>query len=398
MGDSLLTVPDRRLVAPDVLRGIAIAGTFATNVWVFADPRGPGAVLAGYAGGWWLDVLLRAAANGKFLALLTLLFGIGMELQYRSAVRREMPWPGRYLVRAGILFTEGLLHYVLVFEFDVLMGYAIASVLVAWLVGRSRAAQVAAGAVAGGIVVLVVGALTVAAAGTSPGGVVLPPYPATWTGQVWVRITEAWLYRIELVLIVPSAVVLFLAGAALLRAGVFDGGGARIRRTLMAIGAAGVVLNVLTVLAGPAWFAVERYLVAPMVAAGLLGLVPALLARTRGPAGRVRRGVTAIGRTAMTCYVGQNVAGAVLFHAWGFGLAGALSTVAAPARTAAVAGIWAAVMVASALAASWWLRRYARGPLETLTHAFLGRPAAAHPSAPPLRGRSRASRRGARTP
>ena len=389
---------ERRLSAPDVLRGIAIAGTLATNVWLFADPRGPAAAFAGFTGGWWVDAVLRAVANGKFLALLTLLFGVGMELQYRSAVRRGMRWPGRYLARAAILFVEGLLHYVLVFEFDVLMGYAITSVLVAWLVGRSRAVRVAAGTAAAGFVLLVVGTLTVATSGLSGDDVPLPAYPPTWTGQVWERLTQAVLYRIELVVIVPSAVVLFLAGSALLRAGVFDGRGVRLRRVLMAVGAAGAALNVATTLAGPAWFAVERYLVAPLVAAGVLGLVTELLLRMRGPAGPVRRGVTAIGRTAMTCYVGQNLVAAVLFHAWGLGLAGVLLGLAPPVRTVVVVGVWALVMVGSALGASWWLRRYARGPLEAVTHTLLDRVPAGRGAAGggPVRDRPPASRRGAR--
>ncbi|MBO4236569.1 DUF418 domain-containing protein [Pseudonocardia alni] len=374
-----------RLTAPDVLRGLAIAGTFATNVWVFADPRGPGAVFAGFAGGWWLDTVLRAVANGKFLALLTLLFGIGMELQYRSAVRRGLRWPGRHLARAAILFTEGLLHYVLVFEFDVLMGYAIASVLVAWLVGRSARVRVAAACVAGAVTVLLVGGATAATSGSTGADVPLPPYPATWTGQVAARLADPLLYRVELVLIVPSAVVLFLAGSALLRAGLFDAGATTLRRRLIGAGVAGALLTVLTTLGGDPWFLVERYLVAPLVALGLLGLVPEVLARLRGPAGPVRRGLIALGRTAISCYVGQNVVSAVLFGAWGLGVAGALAGVAAPLRTGAVVGVWVLVVAGSAAAAGWWLRRHDRGPLEALTHAL-------------LRGRSPASRRGARTP
>ncbi len=232
-------MPGDRLAAPDVLRGLAIAGTFATNVWVFADPRGPGAVFAGFSAGWWLDTALRAVANGKFLALLTLLFGIGMELQYRSAVRRGLRWPGRYLARAAILFTEGLLHYVLVFEFDVLMGYAIASVLVAWLVGRSARVRTAAACVAGAVTVLLVAGASVATAGSTGADVPLPPYPATWTGQVAARLTDPLLYRVELVLIVPSAVALFLAGSALLRAGLFDAAAVTLRRRLIGTGAVG---------------------------------------------------------------------------------------------------------------------------------------------------------------
>ncbi|GAA1843859.1 DUF418 domain-containing protein [Pseudonocardia alni subsp. carboxydivorans] len=374
-----------RLAAPDVLRGLAIAGTFATNVWVFADPRGPGAVFAGFAGGWWLDTALRAVANGKFLALLTLLFGIGMELQYRSAVRRGLRWPGRHLARAAILFTEGLLHYVLVFEFDVLMGYATASVLVAWLVGRSARVRVAAACVAGAVTVLLVGGATVATAGCTGADVPLPPYPATWTGQVAARLADPLLYRVELAVIVPSAVVLFLAGSALLRAGLFDAGATTLRRRMIGTGVAGALLTVFTTLGGDPWFLVERYLVAPLVALGLLGLVPEVLARLRGPAGPVRCGLIALGRTAMSCYVGQNVVAAVLFGAWGLGVAGALAGVAAPLRTGAVVGVWVLVVAGSAAAAGWWLRRHDRGPLEALTQAM-------------LRGRSPASRRGARTP
>lgn len=377
-------MPGDRLAAPDVLRGLAIAGTFATNVWVFADPRGPGAVFAGFTGGWWLDTALRAVANGKFLALLTLLFGIGMELQYRSAVRRGLRWPGRYLARAAILFTEGLLHYVLVFEFDVLMGYAIASVLVAWLVGRSAWVRTAAACVAGAVTVLLVAGASVATAGSTGADVPLPPYPATWTGQVAARLTAPLLYRVELALIVPSAVVLFLAGSALLRAGLFDAA-VTLRRRLIGTGAVGVVLTLLTTLGGDPWFLVERYLVAPLVALGLLGLVPEVLARLSGPAGPVRRGLTALGRAALTCYVGQNVVAAALFGAWGLGLAGALVGVPAPLRTGVVVAVWALVVSGSAAAAGWWLRGHDRGPLEVLTHAL-------------LRGRSPASRRGARTP
>ncbi len=102
-----------RVAALDVLRGVAILGTFGTNVWAFAHPGGPGAWLAGTmtAGAdavGKIETGLLFLSNGKFLALLTILFGVGMELQYRSAVRRGSPWPGRYLVRAAILFAEGL--------------------------------------------------------------------------------------------------------------------------------------------------------------------------------------------------------------------------------------------------------------------------------------------------
>ncbi|GAA3247068.1 hypothetical protein GCM10017691_55820 [Pseudonocardia petroleophila] len=100
-------MPDR-VEALDVLRGVAILGTLASNVWLFTAPGGPAALLHGgidTTGA--VQTALVTLSNGKFLALLTLLFGIGLEIQYRSAVRRGVPWPGRYPVRAAILFVEG---------------------------------------------------------------------------------------------------------------------------------------------------------------------------------------------------------------------------------------------------------------------------------------------------
>jgi uncharacterized protein len=124
-------VPQQRIGVLDVARGIAILGTLATNIWIFTDPGG----IIGYlqrplpslTGGLeqTVQTITRQLANGKFLGMLTLMFGIGLELQRRSARRRGRPWPGRYPWRASLLFLDGLLHYLLVVEFDILMGYAV---------------------------------------------------------------------------------------------------------------------------------------------------------------------------------------------------------------------------------------------------------------------------------
>jgi uncharacterized protein len=362
-----------RIAALDVLRGIAILGTFASNVWLFAQPGGPAALLTG-AGGLVGDPLqagLLVLSNGKFLALLTLLFGIGIEVQYRSALRRGASWPGRYPVRAAILFVEGLLHYLLVFEFDVLMGYAIASLVVAHLIGRSdRVLRVVIWAVGGVYVAVLLGltALLLALPAEPSGPAPAPPSTASWTAQVVERVVNLPLYRVELLLIVPSAVVLFLAGARLMRAGMFTdtAAGARIRRLLMVLGlGVAAPLNVLTAFSGSAFVLVDRYLVAPAVAFGLLGLVTTVVLRTRG--GAARRGLTAVGRTALSCYVLQNVLAAVLCYDWGFGLASRLGEL----WPYWVVGLWAAVALLLVTLSTLWLRRYDRGPLELLTHRLM---------------------------
>lgn len=362
-----------RIAALDVLRGVAILGTFATNVWLFAEPGGPVAwISTAFAPDEPVETALRALANGKFLALLTLLFGVGIELQYRSAVRRGGRWPGRYPVRAAILFAEGLAHYVLVFEFDVLMGYAVASLLVAHLVGRSdRVVRAWTGAVVAGYaaILLAVTALLVATpaevgASGSAGDADLT---ASWPRQVLVRLELVAVLRAELVVVVPASVGLFLVGSRLVRAGAFAAteAGARIRRRLAGVGlGVGVPLNGLTAAAGPDWFLVDRYLVPPLVALGILGLGTTLVLRARREPGPLRRGMTAVGRTALSCYVLQNLLASVLCHGWGLGLAERF----AGAGPWWVLGLWGGVCAVLVVAASWWLRFFERGPLELLVH------------------------------
>jgi uncharacterized protein len=388
-----------RIVALDVLRGVAIIGTLASNIWIFTAPGGPAEwISTGFAGTDPVQRVLQALVNGKFLGLLTLLFGVGLELQYRSMVRRGLPWPGRYALRAGILFVEGLVHYVLVFEFDVLMGYAIASLLAAYLIGRSDRVVRVWGGVLAAVYVAGIGSVTTllvlssaadAAGGEAPAGTAAQSATsstdllstASWLDQVLLRITHMDVFRIELILIVPSATILFLVGSRLVRAGMFSTSedGARLRRRLAWVGlGAGLPLNALTAWAGPDWFLVDRYLVPPLVAVGILALGTILVDRAqarardrsqagtpvlppgRNPAGLLRRGVEAVGRTALSCYVLQNVLASAICYDWGLGLAGG-----GPWRAVA---IWAVVSLALMVLAPLWLRRWQRGPIELLMH------------------------------
>ncbi|MCF6471527.1 DUF418 domain-containing protein [Nonomuraea sp. MG754425] len=345
------------------MRGVAILGTLGTNIWIFTDPGGPSAFLSSAAAGGAVETFLRFLANGKFLGMLTLLFGVGLELQYRSAVRRGLTWPGRYLWRAALLLAEGAVHFVLVFEFDVLMGYALTSMIVAYLIGRSERAVTAWMAAAGALHLSLVGLATLALTTAGPSGPAgAPPvHPGGWTEQVRLRLENAVVFRAELILIVPMGVVLFLLGARLLRAGVFDERGARLRGRLIAAGLGlGVPLNLLTSFAGPAWFMVDRYLVAPLVSLGLLALVTSIVLGMKGAPGVLRRGLAGVGRTALSCYVFQNLAAGVLCYGWGLGLAARLDGL----RPWWVPVGWAGICVLFMVLSSLWLRRFERGPLE----------------------------------
>ncbi|MCC8250247.1 DUF418 domain-containing protein [Saccharothrix luteola] len=358
-----------RIVALDVLRGVAILGTFGTNVWAFTHPQGVMGFLAGFGSGAGdtATALLQMITNGKFLGLLSIMFGIGLAIQHRSAERRGQRWPGWYLWRSALLLFEGLLHYVLVFEFDVLMFYAVVSVLVAYLVGRSGRVQVGWMVAMGAANLGIVGLITVALLTdvTTVGDPGFVPATDSWWDGVRARVEHFAVFRAEGFLVLPLSGLLFLAGARLFKAGALENSarGARIQRRLVVWGlGVGVPLNVTTTLAGADWFAVDRYVCAPLVAFGLLGGITALVNRMRADAGPVRRGVTAVGRSALSCYVGQNVIASVLCYEWGLGLARRWGHLG-PWFTG---GVWLVVAVLLVVGASWWMRRFERGPVETV--------------------------------
>lgn len=358
-----------RITAIDVIRGVAILGTLGTNIWIFTDPEGPAGSLTAVTTGSItanIEAAIRFLANGKFLALLTLLFGIGLELQYRSALRRRGRWPGWYLWRAALLFTEGLLHYVLIFEFDVLMSYAVTSMLVAYLIGRSERAMRGWTIAMAALHVAFIGVCTFGLlsghASIGGGGEPSQLYASgSYLDQLSSRIADWGTYRIEAIFIIPMSTALFLIGARLHRAGVFAPEGQRLRNRLMLFGfGVGVPLNLVTVYAGPGWFMVDRYILPPVIALGLLGLIPSVVGSMRGAPGPLHRGLTSVGRTALSCYVFQNLVATILCYGWGFGLATRFDW----ARPWWVLVIWAAICATFMALSTWWLRHFERGPVE----------------------------------
>ncbi|WP_017975451.1 DUF418 domain-containing protein [Actinopolyspora halophila] len=372
------TSTTQRIEALDLVRGTAILGTLGTNIWIFTDPAGPAGWLRamGNRDGSLAEVvesLLLFLVNGKSVALLSIMFGVGLELQYRSARRRGRTWPGRYLWRCVLLLLEGALHYLLIFEFDVLMGYALVAMYVSVLVGARTKVRYWWMATAA---LLHTGMITVLTLGMHTGHVALSPRGWTgttlyshggWLEQVQARIADIGTYRSELVIVIPMSTVLFLAGIELMRAGAFTETphGSAIRARLIRWGLGfGVPVNLVTTFAGQEWFFVDRYVLPPVVAFGLLGLIVELAHRTRGRPGPLRSGLVSTGRTAMSCYVFQNLLSSALCYGWGLGLATTLD----PARPWWVIVAWCAVVGTFMVLASWWLRRFRRGPLESAMH------------------------------
>ncbi|MDO5697891.1 MAG: DUF418 domain-containing protein [Dermatophilus congolensis] len=421
-----------RLPALDVLRGIAILGTLLTNIWIFTAVTGAGPVAQGDGAGGadtgWQQMVgtaLDLVTDGKWIGLLTIMFGIGMEIQRQSALRRGESWLGTYPWRAGLLVVEGLLNYIFVFEFDVLMGYGLTALAVCVVLATSPRAQkiwLAIGLTAHLAVLTVLSVPSLLATvigeemvnglsadGTATSGFEaamdelaglragslsgtaldaiaarhhLSPLEAsllrqgydmldTGTQSYWAmvgsRIDSFWLGgRFEIPIMFTMGLGLFLVGAFLYRAGLFEPAGRRLRFWVMGL-AFGVGLPIdvtarlfFSEVAG----AFPRYLTSTFVAFGVLASVAHWYANGRAP-GLFARGLANVGKMALTCYIAQNAIASLIFYDFGLGVARQLPTGwEQPATLAIYAGIATLLIVFSTL----WLQVIPRGPAEWLMH------------------------------
>lgn len=395
----------RREAGLDLVRGLAVLGTFATNVWLFTHPAGLLGTLvdplAGIDGAGELLVYGVAAglANGKFLALLMLVFGMGVTIQFAAWNRRAQTqstrgsWLRTYAPRALILLLDGTVNFVLVAEFDILMGYAFTGFIVAALIWGSPRSQRIGAWIAGAVHVtglLALAALVlldesqrIAADGSAADPAASPAHldaattvhaTGSFLDLALFRLDNALLFRVEPVLTIALGVCLFLVGARLFDRGVFRSDGAGLRRRLLVIGAIALPFDLVLGMTGLAsTILIQRYLTAPFVALGLLGLV-AHVARTPAVESLPGRWTTAVGRMSLSVYVGQNLLAGALFYGWGLGLTARFPD----HRVALTAAGFLVVVIAMVVCSVLWQRTAApgamrQGPLESLTHLALRR-------------------------
>lgn len=127
------TTPGERLLQLDVLRGFALLGVLLVNLGMFSGSDL--AIEAGqpYPMGPWgagLAFLRSALLESKAAALLAMLFGAGIAIQFEHARDRGVPYLPHALRRAAVLAALGLAHTLLLWNIDILLDYAVISLLV----------------------------------------------------------------------------------------------------------------------------------------------------------------------------------------------------------------------------------------------------------------------------
>ena len=118
----------QRIEALDVVRGFALLGIFLMNIEFFnrtftsfneGMPRG----LTG--ADWWASWFIAYFVQGKFWTIFSLLFGMGFAVMLVRAERAGREFIKVYLRRILALAVFGALHYIFVWDGDILFSYAV---------------------------------------------------------------------------------------------------------------------------------------------------------------------------------------------------------------------------------------------------------------------------------
>lgn len=360
---------NQRLPFIDVLRGFAVLGTLGTNIWIFAYFGDLSYITtSNYSGLWSFNEFLRMVVlffvNGKLLGLLTIMFGVGLELKYQQSMRKGNPWPGVYIWTCVFLLLEGLIHFTLVMEYDILMSYAVTAIIASFILKAGNKVMNMALYLIGGFHALII-ILILAAALLGADMSVTSPFVSiyqngTWFEQIQNRLNYFAYFRTEAIFIIPMNIFLFLLGVKLMRNGVFSQSesGRKKRNKLAFIGIfIGVPLNLLIFIPGGAFDLPVRYLFAPIMTLGYIGLLGKLIEYKKVDWLWMR--LELVGKISLSCYVFQNVLASIIFYGWGLGLGGKLNSIE-------IIAVWFFLSLLQMSFATICIKYFYTGPLEWL--------------------------------
>lgn len=368
-------VPSDRIGSIDALRGVALLGVLAINVVtefrisIFEQflPAGRPAPLLDRA----VETVLMLAVDMKAFALFSLLFGVGLAIQFEHL--SSNPHRASLLFRRLIvLLALGLIHLCLIWNGDILTEYAIAGLIsLPFLFGPRWLLAAGAATFLGLYLALQV---------WSPPGL-FPSFASIQrdvqeanhvyaAGNFW----EVLAFRLrEIPLIVPlhiyvfpRTIGLFLFGAFIWRSDVLR----KPRRVLLFSTAAGccglgavlIFLKINGALTSVSLGAVATPMGTILLALGYGATFVAVAGLTSGK--MLLSWAVPLGRMAFTNYVAQSVIFGWIFYGYGLGLFGHLGAAEALA-------IGLAVYVCQMFFSAWWLRHYRYGPIEWLWRTLM---------------------------
>jgi uncharacterized protein len=373
--------PDQRIAAIDVLRGIALFGVLAVNLITEFRVSLFQQFLPSPVEGSWLDHAVEAMVSIgmelKAFALFSLLFGIGLAIQFeRLATRADRL--SLLVRRLLVLLGFGLIHLCFIWNGDILTEYALIGLLALPLLYASNRT-------------LAVALMALALYAALPFWL---PDTFFWPSEAWlhqhvqaatsVYANGSWAevvrYNIGEIasiiplhlFIAPRTLALFLLGALAWRTGLLRQPESH-RRLLIGAAILGLMLGFgMSLLDPPApsspwhsWTAVISVLITlgPVVLAVGYGATIIVL-HTFTRASRLLSIVGPLGRMAFSNYLAQSLIFGWIFFGYGLGNFGRMS----PSQAMLLGVI---VYVAQIIASQCWLRRFRFGPMEWLWRTLM---------------------------
>ena len=351
--------PAGRITSLDLIRGVAVLGILVMNAVSFGLGSGPYFNLSAGGTRTWFDWLLGGLGeifvDQKFMGLFSVLFGAGIVLFCDRASGRTKRAAGLSLWRNLLLLAIGGVHS-LVWEGDILIGYALVSPVIILLRNRSPRTLLVLGSCLVLLSPLAAVMLQASLPGDGSGLGALWSFSGEMTGAGQLFIMADFLSR---------AVGMMLIGVALFRNGVLTG--ARPRSFYRRWATMGLGMGLPLAALGLAWVVVEDF--SPQVALigtipNTLGTVPAVMGYlsliilwNRRPETSLHRRLRAAGRMALTNYLTQTILGVLVLRQ--------LLVDVSLTRT-----MLALFVMAMWLLQVWWsaawLGRYRYGPAEWL--------------------------------
>ncbi len=374
-----------RLVQVDALRGFALLGILAINIMIFASPyyglglfdpnfRSASDIFAQFA--------VRLLFETKFYLLFSFLFGYSFTLLMSSAERAGEAFIPKMMRRLASLWIIGAIHAVLLFHGDILTTYAVLGLLLLVLRHRPdrRLARLAIGLVIAAVLLCAAISLLLEMADLSadPATVMadaratLAAYlggPASIIRRHIEELASTWI--VVGLIQGPTALAMFLVGLMAGRRQLLaetDKHRQLLHRLLwlgLIIGLPGAIFYASTLIfpGEPA----REFLglsVSLLTAPFLTGAYAAgLILWFQAPSGvRLAHVLAPAGRMALSNYLLQSLICAFIFYGYGLSLMGRIGPIAAFALALAI-------FVLQLGLSSWWMRRFAYGPVEYFLRA-----------------------------
>lgn len=375
-----------RLISVDVIRGVAILGILMINMLAYSGPY-----MQMMDPPWWtaLDhyalLFIQVLGMGKFITLLSFMFGFGMVMIKQGAERRGVRFVPLYLRRLLALLVFGSLHAFLLWEGDILMVYAIVGFILLLFHDFRPKTLAIWGFVCMGIVMFFIGLVFISAillqafdadldSGLGYNQVLYDALVATYGSgtfsEIFAQRFEDW--QGSFFGTIPlwfENLGMFLFGAYTAKKRILHDLPEHlpfVKRVWLVSLIAGVLITAITMglhyLSAPTFtihlnaediFGV--YLAAPFLCFFYATSLVLLLQRASWQ--KRLAPLASVGRMAFSVYIMQSLICTTLFYSYGFGLYGELGAFWGLMMTFA---IWAVQIVFCV----WWMKRFRFGPLE----------------------------------